>query len=78
MVTKIRAGMELAAKIAEHSPAALVASKRAIWESLNVGLNEALERTWKVIEAHSDHPDSREGPLAFAEKRKPKWQPVSL
>jgi len=68
---------ELAALIAQHSPAALAATKRAIWESLDVGLEEALERTWKIIEAHNDHPDFAEGTRAFAEKRKPRWAPYT-
>ena len=67
---------ELAAKIAEHSPAALIASKKAIWESLNHGLDESMKRTWDIISAHGSHPDSREGPIAFAERRKPKWGPA--
>ncbi len=64
---------ELAARISEHSPTALALSKRAIWESLEVGLDEALERTWSIIREHTDHPDLREGSLAFVEKRKPRW-----
>ena len=59
---------ELASRIAAHSPAALVASKRAIWESLNRGLDDSLAHAWDIISAHSDHPDSREGPAAFAER----------
>jgi enoyl-CoA hydratase/carnithine racemase len=59
--------------IAQHSPTALAATKRAIWQSLDVGLEEALERTWKIIESHTDHPDLAEGTRAFVEKRKPRW-----
>ncbi|MFQ5514716.1 MAG: enoyl-CoA hydratase/isomerase family protein [Myxococcota bacterium] len=68
--------LELAEKIAQHSPAALVATKRAIWESLDRGLEDGLEHAWQIIAAHGDHPDSREGPRAFAERRAPKWQPL--
>lgn len=67
--------LELAAMIAEHSPTALARTKRAIWESLNFGLDEALERTWSIIRAHGAHADLREGPRAFAEKRRPRWAP---
>ena len=67
--------LELAEKIARHSPAALIASKRAIWGSLNLGLEEAMENAWSIISEHGDHPDSQEGPRAFAERRDPKWQP---
>ncbi len=67
--------LELASQIAEHSPAALVATKRAIWESLDRGLDDSLTRAWEIIREHAAHPDSREGPAAFAERRKPRWQP---
>ncbi|MBW2230777.1 MAG: enoyl-CoA hydratase/isomerase family protein [Deltaproteobacteria bacterium] len=66
--------LELAERISQHSPAALMASKRAIWESLNRGLDDSLAHAWEIITEHSSHPDSREGPLAFAERRKPEWQ----
>jgi len=68
---------ELAAKIAEHSPAALARSKQAIWESLDVGLDEALSRTWKLIHEHIGHPDLDEGSRAFVEKRRPRWAPYT-
>jgi enoyl-CoA hydratase/carnithine racemase len=68
---------ELAGKIAEHSPAALARSKQAIWESLDVGLDEALSRTWKLINDHTAHPDLQEGSRAFVEKRRPRWAPYT-
>jgi (E)-benzylidenesuccinyl-CoA hydratase len=68
---------ELAAKIAEHSPTALARTKQAIWESLDVGLHEALQRTWRMIQAHTGHPDLDEGTKAFVERRKPRWAPSS-
>jgi len=68
---------ELAAKIAEHSPAALARSKQAIWQSLDVGLDEALSRTWELINEHTKHPDLQEGSRAFVEKRRPRWAPYT-
>ncbi len=68
----------LANLIQENSPAALVATKKAIWQSLDMGLDDALKNAWAIIEAHNDHPDILEGAKAFMEKRKPKWKPVSL
>ncbi len=68
---------ELAGLIGQHSPTALALSKRAIWESLDVGLDEALERTWQIIRAHTSHPDLEEGSVAFVEKRKPRWEPYT-
>jgi enoyl-CoA hydratase/carnithine racemase len=67
-----RAG-ELAAMIAEYSPATIAASKRAMWEALDRGLFDALENGWRYIYRHWSHPDYVEGPRAFAEKRKPSW-----
>jgi len=68
---------ELATKIAQHSPTALAESKRAIWESLDVGLEEGLEKTWQAIRKHTEHPDLVEGSTAFVEKRKPRWAPYT-
>ncbi len=68
---------ELAGLISQHSPTALARSKQAIWESLDVGLDEALERTWTRIQEHTGHPDLEEGSVAFVEKRKPRWAPLS-
>ncbi|MGI9432274.1 MAG: enoyl-CoA hydratase/isomerase family protein [Myxococcota bacterium] len=68
---------ELAAKIAQHSPTALARTKKAIWESLDVGLHEGLANTWRDIQAHTGHPDLDEGTKAFVEKRKPRWAPYS-
>jgi len=68
---------ELAGLIAQHSPTALAVTKQMIWQSLDNGLGEALDRTWKAIEAHTAHPDPEEGARAFVEKRRPRWAPYS-
>jgi enoyl-CoA hydratase/carnithine racemase len=65
---------ELAAKIAQHSPAALMRTKQAVWESLDLGLHEGLARAWELIGEHGAHPDVKEGAMAFVEKRKPLWR----
>jgi enoyl-CoA hydratase/carnithine racemase len=67
----------LAAMIAEHSPTALARSKQAIWESLDLGLDDALGRTWERILDHTAHPDLAEGAKAFVERRKPRWAPYT-
>ena len=64
---------ELAATIAEFSPATIAASKRAMWAALEHGLGDGLEHGWREIYRHWSHPDYLEGPRAFAEKRKPRW-----
>jgi enoyl-CoA hydratase/carnithine racemase len=68
---------ELAAKISAHSPTALARSKQSVWESLEVGLDEGLARAWEIIQSHGSHPDSKEGPASFVEKRAPRWQPYT-
>lgn len=66
---------ELAAKIAQHSPTALARTKRAVWESLDHGLEDGLDHAWAIVQAHNDHPDLAEGGRAFVEKRAPRWKP---
>jgi enoyl-CoA hydratase/carnithine racemase len=68
---------ELAAQIAQHSPTALARSKRAIWRSLDRGLEQALAETWQDIREHTEHPDLEEGPKAFVERRRPRWAPYT-
>jgi E-phenylitaconyl-CoA hydratase len=70
--------LELAAAVAENSPAAVAATKRAIWESLDLGMTDALEHGWQRIAEYRGHPDTAEGARAFAEKRRPRWQSLSL
>ena len=65
----------LAAIIASYSPTALARSKRAIWESLDHGLEPGLDVAYRQLELHADHPDQVEGPTAFFEKRRPNWAP---
>jgi enoyl-CoA hydratase/carnithine racemase len=64
----------LAEMAASGSPAAIEGSKRAIRAALDRPLGEALQYGWDLLLAHREHPDSREGPLAFIERRKPKWK----
>jgi enoyl-CoA hydratase/carnithine racemase len=66
---------ETAAVIAQYSPTALARTKRAIWESLDRGLNEGLDAAHAQVERHLGHPDPVEGSKAFLEKRPPKWAP---
>jgi enoyl-CoA hydratase/carnithine racemase len=66
--------MELAEIAASGSPAAIEQSKKAIWAALERPFGEAMQHGWELLLAHREHPDSIEGPRAFAEKREPKWQ----
>jgi enoyl-CoA hydratase/carnithine racemase len=66
---------QMAALIKDNSPAATARSKKAIWGSLEKGYTESLEDGWELIKEHWKHPDFKEGPRAFGEKRTPKWDP---
>ncbi len=68
--------LELANGIARNSPAAVRATKRAIWASLDVPMREAMQNGWEAFRSHRDHPDALEGPRAFAERRQPVWSEV--
>ena len=65
----------LAEKIARNSPAAMAATKRALWEALERGLTDACKAGAEELVSMWGHPDQLEGPLAFAEKREPVWAP---
>jgi enoyl-CoA hydratase len=64
---------ELAEKIARNSPAAMAATKRALWGALEQGLTDACKSGADELVSMWGHPDQVEGPLAFAEKRDPVW-----
>jgi enoyl-CoA hydratase/carnithine racemase len=68
----------LAERIARNSPAAMAATKRALWQALEVGLSEACRGGAREMVSMWGHPDQTEGPVAFAEKRDPRWrEPVA-
>jgi enoyl-CoA hydratase/carnithine racemase len=64
----------LAETIAKNSPAAMRATKRALWGALEMGLTDACRAGADELVAMWGHPDQAEGPLAFVEKREPNWQ----
>nr|MCU0311741.1 enoyl-CoA hydratase-related protein [Acidimicrobiales bacterium] len=64
---------ELAETIARNSPAAMAASKRALWRALELGLTDACRAGAQDLVSMWGHPDQTEGPAAFAEKRDPVW-----
>jgi enoyl-CoA hydratase/carnithine racemase len=69
---------ELAAKIAQHSPAALARTKRVIWESLDRGLHDGpAQRVADHRRAHQGPGHRARGATAFIEKRKPRWAPYT-
>jgi enoyl-CoA hydratase len=66
----------LAELVARNSPAAMAATKRALWQALELGLTEACRAGAKELVSMWGHPDQEEGPRAFAEKREPVWLPL--
>ncbi|HUN37308.1 MAG TPA: enoyl-CoA hydratase-related protein [Trebonia sp.] len=67
------AAQELAEKVARNSPAAMAATKRALWGALETGLTEACRLGAQQLVSVWGHPDQAEGPRAWAEKREPRW-----
>jgi enoyl-CoA hydratase/carnithine racemase len=67
------AAQELAERVAKNSPAAMAASKRALWGALELGLTDASRAGAAELTSLWGHPDQEEGPRAFAEKRDPQW-----
>jgi enoyl-CoA hydratase/carnithine racemase len=74
----VPAAQELGELMARNSPSAMMASKRAVWRAREMGLSEALAAGLRDVQAFWDHPDNREGPAAFAERREPVWAAPSL
>ena len=66
--------LALAEAAAQASPAAVEATKRAVWAALELPLGEAMQQGWERLVAHRSHPDALEGPAAFNAKREPNWQ----
>jgi enoyl-CoA hydratase/carnithine racemase len=67
------AAQELAEKVARNSPAAMAATKRALWAALESGLTTACHAGAQELVGLWGHPDQEEGPRAFAERREPQW-----
>ncbi len=64
----------LAETVARNSPAAMAATKRALWRALEMGLTDACKAGALDLASMWGHPDQTEGPAAFADKREPRWQ----
>jgi enoyl-CoA hydratase len=70
------AAQELGENVASNSPAAMRATKQALWGALELGLTDASRAGARALVSMWGHPDQEEGPRAFAEKREPVWQPL--
>ena len=67
----------LGEKVARNSPAAMRATKRALWGALEQGLTDACRSGGQELVSMWGHPDQEEGPQAFAEKREPRWRDLT-
>lgn len=67
------ASEEMAYQLLENSPQAMALSKQAVWGALEHGYGDALRKGWDLLKSHWAHPDFKEGPRAFSEKRAPRW-----
>ena len=52
-------------------------SHKALWGALEAGLTDACRNGAQLLAGMWGHPDQEEGPLAFAEKRDPRWAELS-
>lgn len=72
--TLIERALRLADLVGQGSPAAIAASREAIWGAQEGPLQDALRYAWALLRAHGDHhPDAQEGPRAFFDKRPADW-----
>ena len=62
-----------AARITKNAPLAIQATKRSVLEGLKVDMREAYRNESRISREVFATEDAKEGPRAFAEKRKPIW-----
>lgn len=65
--------IRLAELIASNSPAAVARSREVLRNVEHELIGSAMEQGWTSIKSHWTHPDSKEGPAAFTERREPEW-----
>ncbi len=64
---------ELAEAIAANSPTAVARSRRLLREPRIRLIDGPLDAAWRCVQEHWTHPDAREGPAAFHQRRPPQW-----
>jgi enoyl-CoA hydratase/carnithine racemase len=62
-----------AREILECAPLSIQATKQSSMQGLEMSLEEAYNATYEAVQRMTGSADSREGPKAFAERRKPVW-----
>lgn len=66
--------MDWARRIAKNAPVAIQATKESVLKGMAVDIGEAYRIEQKLSYRVFTSEDAKEGPRAFAEKRKPNWQ----
>ena len=66
--------MTMAEQIAENAPLAVQYFKELAYRGLNMSTQDVSSLTYHMYDRLLTTEDSKEGPRAFAEKRKPNWQ----
>jgi enoyl-CoA hydratase len=69
------AALAIADRIIANSPAAVRAARTLARGAADTNEAQAWELSWRVMRELGASPDSREGALAFVEKRAPNWAP---
>lgn len=72
----LAAALELAGRIAVNAPLSLAATKRALAHQQDWSTSEVWGKQREILDPVARSQDAREGALAFAEKREPKWRGV--
>ena len=65
---------KLAGQIAENAPLAVQAFKELAYKGQNMATEDICRMTYQAYDRLLSTEDSKEGPRAFAEKRKPQWK----
>lgn len=66
--------LKLARRIGQNGPLAVQTSKKIVIQGQDWSLDEMFARQAPMMKHIFESEDAREGALAFAEKRKPRWQ----
>ncbi|HKE74458.1 MAG TPA: crotonase/enoyl-CoA hydratase family protein [Acidimicrobiales bacterium] len=69
----VAAAVALAQKVCEASPVAVRLSKQMVRRCVGQGEDELWDRQRELMAVLASSEDFREGPLAFVEKRSPRW-----
>ncbi len=74
-LTELRdAALEVAHAIAANAPLAVRAAKAAVWQGMDLSLEDGLRLEQLLAEPVRQSEDAREGPRAFLEKRAPRFE----